>query len=344
MRAGILRPCLAGLRWCARGMATALIWTTWLVLALGICLQTYIATVKELEVPHFLLRAIESHLAESGISFIFGRATFDPSGRILIENARFKLASFNEPVVTAAAIYIRLDPWALIERRFEPSEIRATGTDLFIPAMLSDSGKPEKLIEDLDTGFSITSRGNEFSVDYLNCRVGGVSLSAHGTINAGHATKSGAPLAALPLAEFISRNYVVLSREMAHAEETISALDQGSLDGGPYAVRHPRGDRQCRAVRLEPEDGPAVPGQCRGRSRASARFPLLGGAAPASAIASAETLRIGGRTAAQVRARVRGILNLEANTFVPRQLEATAGSASGDGFEAVAPVEGPDHP
>jgi hypothetical protein len=337
MRAGKLRSCLAGVRYCASCLATAAIWTTWLALALLLGLQTYIASVNELEVPHFLLRAIESHLAESGVSFVFGRATFDPSGRILIEKARFKLASFSEPVVTASAIYIRLDPWALLGRRFEPREIRATGADLFIPAMLSPSGKPEKLIEDLDAGFSITSRGNEFSVDYLNCRVGGVSLSAHGTINAGSVARNGAEATALPLAEFISRNYVTLSRELAHAEERMASLDQGSLTAvlTPSDTRGAIINADLFASSLRIAEPPGIEAET---IRASARFPLLGGASMASASATAETLRVGARSAAHARARVRGLLNLETNTFVPRQVDAAAGSVSADGIEAVSPV------
>ena len=157
--------------------------------------------MRELEVPRFLLHAIEGHLAESGVSVTFGRAIFDPSGRVLLERARFKLASFSEPVVTARAIYIRLDPLALVEGRFEPSEIRATGADLFIPAMLSQRrAAPRRVVQDLDAGFSITSRGDEFSVDYLNCRLGGVcALGARG-----RSTRAPSPGAAPPPPPFPS--------------------------------------------------------------------------------------------------------------------------------------------
>ena len=157
MREGLIRPCIAGAHYCASALLTAAVWTGWLLLALLFALQIYVASVKELQIPRFLLRAIEDHLAESGISVKFGRAIFDPSGRVLLERARFRLASFAEPVVTADAIYIRLDPWALFERRFEAREIRAIGANLFIPAMLSSSGRAEKMVQDLDAGFSITS-------------------------------------------------------------------------------------------------------------------------------------------------------------------------------------------
>ena len=63
------------------------------------------------QVPRFLLHAIEAHLAETGVTVKFGKATFDPSGRVLLQKARFRLASFAEPVVTAEdAIYTPAGP------------------------------------------------------------------------------------------------------------------------------------------------------------------------------------------------------------------------------------------
>ena len=40
---GSQRPLVAGARYCARGVATALIWTLWLALSLLFALQVYIA-------------------------------------------------------------------------------------------------------------------------------------------------------------------------------------------------------------------------------------------------------------------------------------------------------------
>jgi len=339
MRAGIIRPCVAGVRYCASGLLTAAVWTLWLLLAVLLALQVYVASVREMQVPRFLLRAIEDHLAASGISVKFGRAILDPSGRVLIEKARFRLESFAEPVVTADAIYIRLDPWALFERRFEPREIRATGANLFIPAMLSTSGRAEKMVQDLDAGFSITSRGDEFSVDYLNCRFGGVSVSAHGAINAGTVARRGRPATALPLAEFVSTNYVTLSREFSKAEERMAGLGHAAVT----AVLTPSDTRgavvyaELGASSLSLDDPVAV--EARG-IRAETRFPLLGGAPlMTSALASADTISVAGRVSATaVRIRARGILKVDTFSFSPRQIDATAGSVTAEGAEVLAPM------
>jgi hypothetical protein len=339
MLAGIKRSCMAGARHCASGLVAAGVWTAWLLLVLLLAFQGYIASVRELEVPRFLLHAIEDHLAQSGVSVAFGRAIFDPSGRVLIERARFKLASFSEPVVTARAIYIRLDPLALVAGRFEPSEIRATGADLFIPAMLSRSGASERIVQDLDAGFSITSRGDEFSVDYLNCRLGGVCVSAHGAVNAGTVARRGAPATSLPLAEFVSRNYVALSREFSRAEERLSALDHAALTAvlAPSEARGAIVSAELRAPGLRMSAPIALEAA---NIRASARFPLLGSEPTmASAATSAESLRLAGRAEASgIRVQVRGILRMDTLSFSPKQLEITAASASGEGAMVLAPL------
>jgi hypothetical protein len=339
MPAGKLRRCLAGARYCGTCLATLAIWTAWLALALLLGLQAYIASVNELQVPGFLLHAIEDHLAETGVSVKFGRAIFDPSGRILLQKASFKLDSFAEPVVTAEALYLRLDPWALLARRFEAKEIRATGTNLFVPAMLSASGRAEKIVQDLDAGFSISSRGEEFSVDYLSCRVGGVSITAHGQINAGTVARNGAQAAALPLAEFVSKNYVALSREFSRVEEQLAGL-HGTVLTAVLTPSDTRGaivsaelfaDSMKISAPMAVETGAIV---------AKCRFPLLGGAPiMTSAVAATESLRIEGKLAATgVRARTRGILNMDVFSFVPKQVNVTAGSVSAAGLVLEAPL------
>jgi hypothetical protein len=339
MPAGTLRSSLSGARFCAACLLTLLLWTLWLVLVLLACFQAYIATVNELQVPRFLLHAIEAHLAETGVTVKFGKATFDPSGRVLLQKASFRLESFAEPVVTADAIYLRLDPWALLERRFEAREIRATGANLFIPAMLSASGRAEKIVQDLDGGFSITSRGDEFTVDYLSCRLGGVIITAHGTVNAGTVARNNEGATSLPLAEFLSRNYVALSREFSRAEEQMAGIERATITATltpsdtrgaiVNAALYADGFRMAAPVAVEA-----------GQVRARCRFPLLGGSPlMTSAFASAETLRVAGKVSATgLRARVRGVLKMEALSFDAKQMEFTAASVTCGVSSVKAPI------
>jgi hypothetical protein len=339
MPAGILRPCLAGARVCAACLLTLLLWTLWLVLAIALIFQAYIASVNEMPVPRFLLNGIEEHLAASGVSVRFGRAIFDPTGRVLLEKTQFTLGSFAEPVVTADAIYLKLDPWALLARRFEAREIRATGANLFVPAMLSASGRPEKIVQDLDAGFSIASRGDEFTVDYLNCRLGEICVSAHGQVNAGPVARSGIQATELPLTEFLSGNYVALSRELLRAEEQLSGFDQAVVTAvlTPSDTRGAIVNAEMFAAGVKMTSPVAVEAT---RIRAASRFPLLGGSPlMTSAVATAEGLTVSGVVQASgARARIRGLLKIDTLAFDPRDLELTAGSVSWDGSTLKAPM------
>ncbi|HMD60577.1 MAG TPA: AsmA-like C-terminal region-containing protein, partial [Opitutaceae bacterium] len=181
--------------------------------------------------------------------------------------------------------------------------------------------------------------GDEFSVDYLNFRLAGVWVSAHGTINAGTVARRGAPKRSLPLAQFVSKNYVALSREFSQAEERMAALDHAALTAvlAPSETRGAIVIAELRARGLRMPGPPAIEAD---DIHASARFPLLG-AEPtmAAASVSAESLRLGqGAEATGLRAQVRGILNLDTLHFDPKQLDVTAGSVSDRGALALAPA------
>jgi hypothetical protein len=207
--------------------------------------------------------------------------------------------------------------------------------------MLSASGGVEPLIEDLDAGFSITSRGDEFSVDYLTCRLANLCVSAHGTVNVGRLTPPAAARAGrgLPLAAFLAGNYLALSREFTRAQGQLAALDHPILTAVlvpsdtraaiVHATLYALGAKVAAPVALQA-----------GELRASSRFPLLGGpAVMTSAQVVTESLRVGGAFgAAGVRARIRGSLQIESLAFHPRELDVTAGTLSLQGLFVTGPI------
>src|SRR5471032_1758837 len=142
-----LRP--AG-RWAADTLQTLVFWNLGLGLSVLLVVQLYVACSNQLEVPAFVERALERRLAAGGMHASFGRTRFDPSGRVLIENVRVTLPGFDEPLITASAVYARLDLWALLRRHFEPLELRLAGASLRVPAMFSPSGRPDEIVRDLN--------------------------------------------------------------------------------------------------------------------------------------------------------------------------------------------------
>ena len=205
--------------------------------------------------------------------------------------------------------------------------------------MLSASGRAEKLVEDLDAGFSITPRGNEFSVDYLNCRLGGVFVSAHGQVDAGTVSRNAAPERSLPLAEFVASNYVALSREFSKAEERLAGLNHAVVTG----VLTPSDTRGALVNAELFADGLHLAGERpveSGAIHASCRFPLLGNTPlMTSATGTVESLRIGDNiSGSSIRAWVRGILKMDTLYFDPKQAEVTLGSATYEGTQIDAPI------
>ena len=225
MAGPVLKLCGAGARWCGAALLSFCVWTLWLALCLLLAAQIYIARTNELSVPFFVQRALEARLAVSGVRVSFGHARFDPSGRILAENVRVWLPGFEDAMVTARAIYVRIDPWALLVNRFEPVELRVTGASFRVPALLSPSGRADEVVRDLDGAF--LPRGEELGIEYLNCHVGNLAVSVQGGLHLGEFRSRRE--ASLPLADFLARNYATVSRECAAAIAQLARLDRPGL-------------------------------------------------------------------------------------------------------------------
>jgi hypothetical protein len=212
-------------RWLAVGLGTLALWTLWLGLALLLAVQAYVAAVNELEIPRFVLSAFEHRLAASGMHASVGRTRFDPSGRVLMQDVSLTLPAFNEPLVTAHAIYARLDPWALAFGRFEPLELQVTGASLRVPAMFSPSGRADEIIRDLDA--SVEPRGGDLHLANVNFRLGALLVSVHGTLHVG-GLQAGRP-ARLPFTALLVKNYGPLTAQFAGLIAQLTALDQPVL-------------------------------------------------------------------------------------------------------------------
>ncbi len=235
-------------RFCFHCALSFCCWTLWLGLALVLSFQLYIVFARELPVPDFLLRSLESRLADSGVRAKFGRTTFDPTGNVLVENLRLSIGSFEEPVTTARQVYVELDPWELIAGRFSPHHFRAYGVNLQVPAMLSDSGRGEDLLQNMDVVATFHERSIE--VHHLNARLAGLSITAKGVIDLSSLPKpkgEAQPLTTRLTEDYpnLCRHLTELSRQLAgvasprlnlqfNPSEKLGAIIQATLDGAGY--------------------------------------------------------------------------------------------------------------
>jgi hypothetical protein len=250
-------------QFCVHCVVSFCCWTLWLVLTLTLAFQLYIVLAHELPVPGFLLRSLESRLDDSGVKANFGRTTFDPTGSVLVEDLRVSIGSFEEPVATARQVYVELDPWELLAGRFAARHFRAYGVNLQVPAMLSDSGRGEVLLQNMDAVATLRERAIE--VHQLKAQLAGLSITAKGVIDLHALPKADAdtlPLTARLSAEYplLCRHLTELSRQLAgvtaphlnlqfHPSEKLGAIIEASLDGTGF-TDNTRSDYVCGPFQL----------------------------------------------------------------------------------------------
>lgn len=200
------------------------LWTLWLALVLLLALQLYVASAHELALPRFVLRELESRLADYGIRATFQRTAFDPTGRVLVENVQLSLPAFPDPVVRARSVYLRLNPWMLVVGRIEPREIRVVDASAAVPAMLSPTGRPAEIVTQLDA--TLEPQARSLVIHQLSARVAGVVVSAHGTLVP--ARRAGRPLEEV-IGEFIRNRFTVLCRQALEVAQWTEQLDHPQL-------------------------------------------------------------------------------------------------------------------
>ncbi|GAB5561343.1 MAG: hypothetical protein SynsKO_29900 [Synoicihabitans sp.] len=155
-------------------------WLAWIALILLAGLQVYVLMVRELAVPDFVLRSVENRMAEAGLHARFGEITLDPTGKLLLQDARLSLLSSDTVVMRAKSISLHIDPVALWLKSVEPSEIRFDGLDLLIPPTRSPSGDAEPWLQGINTALRLGEKERLVLLDHFTANLGAIAISAHG--------------------------------------------------------------------------------------------------------------------------------------------------------------------
>ena len=330
----LFQPCWQATRLCAQALLTLGCWTLWLLLFVGLGFQIHILTSSELELPRPLLRAIETRLAASGVSTTFGRTTFDPSGRLLIEEVVCHLPAYPDPIFTARALYVRLDPWALLIGRAEELELHATGVTLLLPAMLSPSGRSEELVRNLDTTLFPTAK--TLVIPHLTFELGALRVSAHGTLPLPPQRHDAE--APLPVPAYLAKNFSAIARGLGAIAAPLSQLDHPTLE----VVLTPNGsgpalaDFTLRALSLNL----TTPALTTGPITATTRLPLSA-AQPITAVLHVTSEDLAAptnqTTATRLQALVRAQFQPATFTASPIDLELSAAEITAAGVTLHAP-------
>ena len=210
-------------RFCTSCVGTLLCWALWVVLGIALAWQGYVALVKDVSVPNFLLRRIEASLAAENFSVKFGRAHIDPQGGILLERVQLHSTSFDEPLLTSQFIYLHKSIWSVLAGHHLPDIVRLEGASIQLPAMLSPSGTAEQLLRDVNADFRFTSE--LWSVVRLTGHIGNLPVSITGQ-TARPRTSGGIPLSA---AEITGR-YLQFARQAVLALPELQTAEKPQLE------------------------------------------------------------------------------------------------------------------
>ncbi|HVU32438.1 MAG TPA: AsmA-like C-terminal region-containing protein [Opitutaceae bacterium] len=244
-------------------------WTLWLLLGALAAVQFYVAFRSELTVPAFVLRRIEERVAQNGLKVTFADATFDPTGRMLLREPQVFLAGFSDPVLSARAAYIGVNPWPLFVGRIEPSEIRIAGGTVSVPAILSPSGQAEAIVRDVDA--DVEPADSQLVIRHVTARFGALVVSVHGAaIVPPRSARPPGQMNDLLRARFkeFCQAAVQLTRRLEAFEEPSADLE---LAPSPTRGAIVTAQIAARGVKLDTPFAMEL-----GRFRATTRFPLLG--------------------------------------------------------------------
>ncbi len=324
---------LTGLRFCGSCCATVACWAVWLALGSLLGLLIYIALARDLPVPGFVLRRVETELAKSGLALQFGHARFDPTGKILLEEVQLRIRPFDDPLLTCRLLYVRHNFWSLLSGWTLPEEIHIEGAALQLPAMLSPTGTTEPVVSDL--AVVLRHEDKLWRVEQFAGRMGRLTLTMQGEFAGSAPTSGGAPLA---LEAFTAR-FLQTARILAPVMHRLDAFDEPALavrlevnpDLGNFA------DLLFTAgAARQPWDQPLMLGSF----AAGTRLRLDGrGARPLQVHLATRRVNYSGKIMAE---NVRALLKAEVqpDKFSGRALElqAAAGSLEFSGEQALGPV------
>lgn len=324
-----LKPAGHFARFCGDTLVWILCWALWVALAVVLCIQASIALSSELAVPHFVLRSLEAQFAAAHVHARFGRASFDPTGRILIENLQLSLTETSDPVVNARAVFVQLDPWQLVIGRIEPQRLQASGVTLYVPAMLSQSGRNEEILTGLD--FALVPGERQFQLEHLNARLAGVAIEAHGAFELPRSPQSPG-VEPLPLLATIASNYADISRQLVKVSAQLAVFQDPELHAelrpSPTRIAIAEITVSARSVKL-----PQLRELEITEVRTVAHLPVAGlGPSMAPLELDCESLRTTDGTARAVHAQLRGVFRPDAFSYEPRDVQFTADEISAHGF------------
>ena len=291
-----------------------------------LAVQVFILSARELAVPKFVLRQIESRLETAGLQVSFGRAVFDPSGHILLSDARLSLTGLHDVVLRAESVYVELNPVALVLREVEPQSVRVSGADLLIPGMLSPSGTSEPLVQRMDFTIRPGQTARVLRLDHLTAHLGPVPVDLSGTFQLPESGSQSPPLDQL-LAK-LSAHYLQVCRIAARTLPRLPPMEAPRVrlefESSATDIARVKLSVQAAAIALPPPPGRTDPVELK-HVRAQTRFNLGSVARLTTIDFSADHVQLPQSVSiTALRGQLEAMVSAVAGRFEPRLLDLAA--------------------
>lgn len=171
---------LQALRLLVSGVGTLLLWAIWLHLLVLAVYQASIIARREFVVPEWVRGRLNESIASAGLSLSSGPVSFDPTGRVVLQDLLLSELGSGEPLLRVTAAFIELDPLLFLTRRVEVHSVEFSGVSLHVPAIRSPSGRNEAVIDAV--AGRIRPSGDRWLIDRLSGRFGDAEFSLKGSL------------------------------------------------------------------------------------------------------------------------------------------------------------------
>jgi len=218
-----------GCQACGRGCWRVVRWTAWLLLILLIGVQAVVLAKRELHVPSFVLRELETRLAAAGLQAEIGQVTLDPTGRLLLQEVQLRNQLMDTRIARARALYLEINPWLLWLREVEVRNIELMGVELYLPAVMSPSGAEEGILRDLHAIVRPDPNGQSLHIPQANAAVGPLPVTLRGQLGLPASSDPSAETAKLDLAQIMA-SYFELCRTVADVLPQLPEMTAPHLD------------------------------------------------------------------------------------------------------------------
>ncbi|MFH1496542.1 MAG: hypothetical protein ABII82_01835, partial [Verrucomicrobiota bacterium] len=125
---------------------------------------------------------LQTQLAARGLHADYERALIDPTGTLLVERLRLGATDSPDPLLTGRTVLVRLDPWALLTGRVRVDTIEGSGLALYVPAVVSPSGRAEAVLDDGQFRVRLEPTANLLTLDAVSGRIAGLPVALDGDL------------------------------------------------------------------------------------------------------------------------------------------------------------------